>query len=187
MSTENSFAQKSMKIAFVVSVYWYVLVNYLNLVLKKQGLSPFPWFSSTNICWAECRLVFDSLYCVSYLWSSLLQFSLLGSNALWLSYFVTSLETFVKPTHCWTDFQNSNTIWLSQNRCLLWKITSHWCIQILPLSLVFVGMIMFNNLCLQYLGVAFYNVGRSLTTVFNVVSIMQRVMNRLTRTASVLR
>ncbi|XP_063720586.1 GDP-fucose transporter 1-like isoform X2 [Symsagittifera roscoffensis] len=42
-------------------------------------------------------------------------------------------------------------------------------LQVLPLSLVFVGMIMFNNLCLQYVGVAFYNVGRSLTTVFNVV------------------
>lgn len=42
-------------------------------------------------------------------------------------------------------------------------------IQILPLSLIFVGMITFNNLCLQYVGVAFYNVGRSLTTVFNVI------------------
>lgn len=31
-------------------------------------------------------------------------------------------------------------------------------------------MITFNNLTLKYLGVAFYNVGRSLTTVFNVVS-----------------
>ncbi|XP_075261384.1 GDP-fucose transporter 1-like isoform X2 [Convolutriloba macropyga] len=42
-------------------------------------------------------------------------------------------------------------------------------LQVLPLSLVFVGMIMFNNLCLQYVGVAFYNVGRSLTIVFNVL------------------
>jgi len=42
-------------------------------------------------------------------------------------------------------------------------------LKILPLSLVFVGMITFNNLCLQYVGVAFYNVGRSLTTVFNVL------------------
>jgi len=41
--------------------------------------------------------------------------------------------------------------------------------QILPLSFAFVGMIAFNNLCLKYVGVAFYNVGRSLTTVFNVV------------------
>ncbi|XP_020390725.1 GDP-fucose transporter 1 isoform X1 [Rhincodon typus] len=40
---------------------------------------------------------------------------------------------------------------------------------VLPLSLVFIGMITFNNLCLKYVGVAFYNVGRSLTTVFNVL------------------
>ncbi|XP_042301502.1 GDP-fucose transporter 1 [Sceloporus undulatus] len=40
---------------------------------------------------------------------------------------------------------------------------------VLPLSLVFTGMITFNNLCLKHVGVAFYNVGRSLTTVFNVL------------------
>lgn len=40
---------------------------------------------------------------------------------------------------------------------------------VLPLSVVFIGMITFNNLCLKYVGVAFYNVGRSLTTVFNVL------------------
>ncbi|ELT95609.1 hypothetical protein CAPTEDRAFT_180321 [Capitella teleta] len=40
--------------------------------------------------------------------------------------------------------------------------------EILPLSIVFVGMISFNNLCLKYVGVAFYYVGRSLTTVCNV-------------------
>ena len=38
------------------------------------------------------------------------------------------------------------------------------------MSVIFVSMITFNNLTLKYLGVAFYNVGRSLTTVFNVVS-----------------
>ncbi|XP_078271680.1 GDP-fucose transporter 1 [Rhinoraja longicauda] len=41
--------------------------------------------------------------------------------------------------------------------------------EVLPLSIVFIGMITFNNLCLKYVGVAFYNVGRSLTTVFNVL------------------
>lgn len=41
--------------------------------------------------------------------------------------------------------------------------------ELLPLSVVFVGMIAFNNLCLKYVGVSFYYVGRSLTTVFNVV------------------
>ena len=37
------------------------------------------------------------------------------------------------------------------------------------LSLVFVGMITFNNLSLKYVEVSFYNVARSLTIVFNVV------------------
>uniref|UniRef100_A0A914XBS4 Sugar phosphate transporter domain-containing protein n=1 Tax=Plectus sambesii TaxID=2011161 RepID=A0A914XBS4_9BILA len=41
--------------------------------------------------------------------------------------------------------------------------------EVLPLSIVFVAMITFNNLCLKYVGVSFYYVGRSLTTVFNVV------------------
>lgn len=41
-------------------------------------------------------------------------------------------------------------------------------LKVLPLSLLFVGMIVFNNLTLKHLGIAFYNVGRSLTTVFNV-------------------
>jgi len=40
--------------------------------------------------------------------------------------------------------------------------------KVLPLSVVFVAMITFNNLCLKYVGVSFYYIGRSLTTVFNV-------------------
>ncbi|NXX46001.1 FUCT1 protein, partial [Tricholaema leucomelas] len=40
---------------------------------------------------------------------------------------------------------------------------------VLPLSIVFIGMVTSNNLCLKHVGVAFYNVGRSLTTVFNVL------------------
>ena len=39
----------------------------------------------------------------------------------------------------------------------------------LPLSVVFVAMITFNNLCLKYVGVSFYYISRSLTTVFNVI------------------
>ena len=40
--------------------------------------------------------------------------------------------------------------------------------RVLPLSVIFVSMITFNNLCLKNVGVSFYYVGRSLTTVFNV-------------------
>lgn len=40
--------------------------------------------------------------------------------------------------------------------------------KVLPLSVIFVGMITFNNLCLKFVEVSFYNVARSLTIVFNV-------------------
>jgi len=51
------------------------------------------------------------------------------------------------------------------------KIDFNWtvCFSVLPLSLIFVGMIAFNNLCLQYVEVSFYNVARSLSIVFNVI------------------
>jgi GDP-fucose transporter C1 len=41
--------------------------------------------------------------------------------------------------------------------------------KVFPLSLIFVGMITFNNLCLKWVEVSFYNVARSLTIVFNVI------------------
>lgn len=41
--------------------------------------------------------------------------------------------------------------------------------RVIPLSILFTSMIATNNLCLKYVGVAFYYVGRSLTTVFNVI------------------
>ncbi|KAG6461734.1 hypothetical protein O3G_MSEX012823 [Manduca sexta] len=41
--------------------------------------------------------------------------------------------------------------------------------KVVPLSVMFTLMIATNNLCLKYVGVPFYYVGRSLTTVFNVV------------------
>ncbi|KAI1715935.1 triose-phosphate transporter family domain-containing protein [Ditylenchus destructor] len=41
--------------------------------------------------------------------------------------------------------------------------------EVLPLSFIFVAMVTFNNLCLKNVGVSFYYVGRSLTTVFNVI------------------
>jgi len=40
---------------------------------------------------------------------------------------------------------------------------------VLPLSCIFVCMIAFNNLCLKYVEVSFYNVARSLSIVFNVM------------------
>ena len=40
---------------------------------------------------------------------------------------------------------------------------------VLPISFMFTCMIIFNGLCLKYVGVSFYYIVRSLTTVFNVL------------------
>lgn len=48
-------------------------------------------------------------------------------------------------------------------------IETQKCKDVLPLSVVFVAMIAFNNLCLQEVGVAFYTVARSLVTIFSLV------------------
>lgn len=42
-------------------------------------------------------------------------------------------------------------------------------LSVMPLSVVFVGMIVFNSICLQYVEVSFYNIARSLSLVFNVI------------------
>ncbi|KAF5400769.1 GDP-L-fucose transporter [Paragonimus heterotremus] len=49
------------------------------------------------------------------------------------------------------------------------KFSSKTALDILPLSIVFVIMVSFNNLCLKHLNVSFYYLARSLTTVFNVI------------------
>ena len=41
----------------------------------------------------------------------------------------------------------------------------------MPLSFIFVSMVIFNNVCLKFLNVSFYFLARSLTTIFNVVSL----------------
>jgi len=41
--------------------------------------------------------------------------------------------------------------------------------KVMPLTFVFLGMIIFNNLCLKYVEVSFYQVARALTMVFNML------------------
>lgn len=40
--------------------------------------------------------------------------------------------------------------------------------KVMPLSVIFVGMILFNQLCIKAVNVSYYNVARSLTIIFNV-------------------
>lgn len=49
------------------------------------------------------------------------------------------------------------------------RIDLNTCKTVFPLSILFIGMLLLNNFCLKNVGVAFYFVSRSLTTVFNVI------------------
>ena len=42
-------------------------------------------------------------------------------------------------------------------------------VSIAPVTVIFIGMVVFNNLCLKYVEVSFYQTARSLTIVFSVV------------------
>lgn len=49
------------------------------------------------------------------------------------------------------------------------RISLETCKLVFPLSILYIGMLLLNNFCLKNVGVAFYFVSRSLTTVFNVI------------------
>lgn len=49
------------------------------------------------------------------------------------------------------------------------RINLKTCKTVFPLSILYIGMLLLNNFCLKNVGVAFYFVSRSLTTVFNVI------------------
>merc|ERR1719273_533009 len=57
--------------------------------------------------------------------------------------------------------------------------------KVLPLTLVFLGMIVFNNLCLKYVEVSFYQVARSMTIVCNIV-LTYLLLNKRTNRSSIL-
>lgn len=93
---------------------------------------------------------------------------LLDSKELDAPLFVTFFQCVVSVGLCWTISLVSSF----KPGCMDFpsiKVDMKVSAQVLPLSVVFVAMIAFNNLCLKHVGVAFYTVGRSLSTVFNVL------------------
>jgi GDP-fucose transporter C1 len=85
--------------------------------------------------------------------------------------FMTWFQCVVTVGICWAlgeaGTRSQPGSWFKQFPKFHYKMETAW--KLLPLSLVFVGMITFNNLCLKYVEVSFYNVARSLTIVFNVI------------------
>eukprot|EP00527_Entomoneis_sp_CCMP2396_P008186 CAMPEP_0198140524 /NCGR_PEP_ID=MMETSP1443-20131203/3664_1 /TAXON_ID=186043 /ORGANISM="Entomoneis sp., Strain CCMP2396" /LENGTH=364 /DNA_ID=CAMNT_0043802973 /DNA_START=122 /DNA_END=1217 /DNA_ORIENTATION=- len=92
--------------------------------------------------------------------------------------FVTWFQCFVTAIICWVAGQvgekyrgvtdaDGKPSFFSQFPVAEYKVKTGR--KVFPLSLIFVGMITFNNLCLKWVEVSFYNVARSLTIVFNVI------------------
>lgn len=142
----------SKHIASVVATYWFVSISmvYLNKILmSSEGVSiNAPLF----ITWFQC--VVTAMIC----WmAGKISESLQKKNEMLP---LTEGEASAKGHHKSSSFVTQFP-----------KATYNAEIgkKVLPLSLIFVGMITFNNLCLKMVEVSFYNVARSLTIVFNVI------------------
>jgi len=141
-------------IASVVTTYWFVSISmvYLNKVLMSSDDVSIPaplfvtWFQcivTALICWAAGEIA-DRMKKSEY-------------TAVAKDEGGEEVNTAVpaKPSF-WAQFPRAE-----------YKVGLGW--RVMPLSVIFVGMITFNNLCLKWVEVSFYNVARSLTIVFNVV------------------
>ena len=144
-----------MYIASVVATYWFVSISmvYLNKVLMPSGgegvMVPAPLF----VTWFQC--VVTAAIC----WLA----GKCGERAQRLP---SSNYTAVSQDELGKGSAQPKPSFFAQFPKAEYqaKIAQ----RIFPLSIVFVGMITFNNLCLKWVEVSFYNVARSLTIVFNV-------------------
>ena len=98
-----------------------------------------------------------------------------GDTSIPAPMFITWYQCLITVLICWllgnigeiTRKDTSKTSFFSQFPKLSYDINKG--MKVMPLSLVFVGMIACNQLCLHYVNVSFYNVARSLSIVFNVM------------------
>lgn len=140
-------------VASVVATYWFVSISmvYLNKVLmSNEGISiSAPLF----ITWYQCIITAIICWAAGKCGESA-QNASSGYSAVSTSDGQPVAEPRAKPSF-FSQFPKA------QYNIPVAK-------KIFPLSVVFVGMITFNNLCLKWVEVSFYNVARSLTIVFNV-------------------
>ena len=145
MSAETNY------IASVVALYWFVSISmvYLNKALmSSEGISiPAPLF----VTWYQC--VITAIIC----WGA----GKIGEHMQKRADILPSKQGDID------DNKGHGKSFFAQFPRAEFKPAVAQ--KVFPLSVVFVGMIAFNNLCLKWVEVSFYNVARSLTIVFNVV------------------
>ena len=146
----------AMYIASVVATYWVVSISmvYLNKILmSNEGISvPAPLFVTWYQCIITCLICWLCGLCGSR--AQRADTERATYRAVPVAEGASAASSQPQPSF-FAQFPRAEYL-IGPAR------------QIFPLSLVFVGMITFNNLCLKYVEVSFYNVARSLTIVFNV-------------------
>lgn len=135
-------------IASVVATYWFVSISmvYLNKVLMSSDSVSIP--APLFITWFQCVVTAFICYAAGELAQTKLK-----------------READAQQERSGQDSQGPS-FWAQFPKAQYLVGTGR---KVFPLSLVFVGMITFNNLCLKWVEVSFYNVARSLTIVFNVI------------------
>jgi GDP-fucose transporter C1 len=137
-------------IATVVATYWFVSISmvYLNKVLmsSEEVSIPAPLF----VTWFQCVVTAWICWIAGEVAARMKtrEYDALAKSD-------DETESNPKPSF-WAQFPRAE-YHVGKGR------------KVFPLSLIFVGMITFNNLCLKWVEVSFYNVARSLTIVFNVI------------------
>ena len=87
-----------------------------------------------------------------------------GSSSVDAPLFITWYQCAVTAAACYATLQ-----YFSPGKPEAGQLSMELLKKVMPLSIVFVSMITFNNLCLKHVGISFYYISRSLTTVFNVI------------------
>ena len=138
---DNRAASSTRYIASVVTAYWLVSISmvYLNKFLLSNPDASIP--APLFVTWYQCLI-------------TCLIVDILGR----IGNYTRSVSSVTKT---------SNMSMFDKYQQVAYKRETG--MRVLPLSIIFVGMITFNNLCLQYVEVSFYNVARSLSIVFNVM------------------
>ncbi len=185
-------AGEKLKIAGVVALYFAVSITlvFANKILMPSGAAKkdndidAPLF----VTWFQCVLTALIIYALGW-------FAQGAAPDSWLREFPKG-PLLLTALHCWPHgeqrrHRESRSTWwllprthtsvasrlvvLTCRRCCAAVCLSavDWnpkvMVSVAPLSLMFLGMISFNNLCLKFVTVPFYNVARSLTIVTNVI------------------
>lgn len=151
-------------IATVVATYWFVSISmvYLNKVLMSnaEGISiPAPLF----VTWFQC--IVTAVICYAAGWIAE-QYNNSNSKKEAPGQQDSSMKHLISDSNSGSNLSKTSAFFAQFPKAEYKMGVGR---KVFPLSIIFVGMITFNNLCLKWVEVSFYNVARSLTIVFNVV------------------